>query len=93
VRYGKENMAVLSLAGIAETFEFPKGWGTYYSMRTVNELSVEEAYFEMWESKVDGWTTPFLGDFETVRNLLFMEMLTRATVCYEPAPCKCPRCR
>jgi len=76
------------LTAKAEATQFPRNWGIYWEMRMVLKYTISKAKLEMTKLSQDGeW---HLFDEYQLRKL---EMLCLATVCSEPAPCDCVRCR
>jgi hypothetical protein len=81
-------MGTNPLTAKAEATQFPRNWGIYWEMRTVLKWTVRRALLEMTKLSPGGeW---HLFDEYQLRKL---EMLCLATVCSEPAPCDCVRCR
>jgi hypothetical protein len=81
-------MGTNPLTAKAEATQFPKNWGIYWNMRTVLKYTISKAKLEMTKLSQDGEWHSF--DEYQLRKF---EMLCLATVCSEPAPCKCVRCR
>ena len=86
-------MATNPLTAIAEATQFPKNWDIYWALRTYpNVFSIEEAVSAMAFAQYEGWVGIDASDATVRLAFRKYEILTNATQCSSPAPCKCPRC-
>ena len=86
-------MGINPLTAIAEATQFPKNWDMYWTLRThPNEFSIYQACKAMCEAQYEGWDKDYYKYPAHLQELRWLEVLTNAIECCEPAPCKCPRC-